>query len=261
MADEQRKAVNGHPILSLDNVWASYDGGMPILQGASLSIAPGRLVALLGGNGAGKSTTLKAIAGLLHLHSGSIRLQDEEITGLRPHQIVTRGVAFAVQGKDVFPSMTVEENLLLGAFSRKDAQAIRDDLDEMYEMFPVLRTRREQAAAYLSGGERQMLVLARGLMVRPSLLLVDEPSAALAPKIVEEVMQTLKKLKERGLTILLVEQNVSAALEIADEFLVLRGGVVVASGDIADRDSFEMIKKMYYGVVMGEATDDKLHLA
>jgi branched-chain amino acid transport system ATP-binding protein len=241
------------PIVDLSGVWASYDGIMPILQGVNLSVKKGQIVSLLGGNGAGKSTTLKAIAGLVKVTSGSIRVAGEEISKLRPHRIVRKGVAFAVQGKDVFPSMTVEENLYLGAFSRSDTAVVRLDAERFYAMFPSLHARRHEPAAYLSGGERQMLVMARALMANPKVLLIDEPSAALAPKVIDEVMRTIANLKNQGITILLVEQNVSAALEIADHFFILREGRVVSEGDASKSGSFEEIKKEYFGVVMGEA--------
>jgi branched-chain amino acid transport system ATP-binding protein len=240
-------------ILTLQGVRASYDGVVAVLKGVDLSIPQGSIVALLGGNGAGKSTVLKAIAGLVPVSSGSVRLMGDDIQGLRPHWIVMRGIAFAVQGKDVFPSMSVEENLLLGAFSRHDRAEIRIDCERMYAMFPVLKRRSKEPAAILSGGERQMLVIARGLMARPKLLLVDEPSAALAPRIVDEVMAILLDLKRQGLSIMLVEQNVNAALDIADRFFVLRDGKVVIDGDASDRGRFDEIKKTYYGVVMGDA--------
>jgi branched-chain amino acid transport system ATP-binding protein len=224
-----------------------------VLKGVDFSLREHTIVALLGGNGAGKSTVLKTIAGLVPVSRGSVRFMDEDITGLRPHRIVRRGIAYAVQGKDVFPSMSVEENLFLGAFSRHDNAEIRVDGDRMYDMFPVLRKRRAEPAAILSGGERQMLVIARGLMARPRVLLVDEPSAALAPRMVDEVMEVLSSLKKQGLSIVLVEQNVTAALDIADHFFVLHDGKVAVDGDASDRQRFEEIKKMYYGVVMGDS--------
>jgi branched-chain amino acid transport system ATP-binding protein len=248
-------------VLQLDDVWASYDGVMPILQGVNLSLQKGKIFALLGGNGAGKSTTLKAVAGLLKVTSGRIMFGGDDISKLRPHQIVSRGIAFAVQGKDVFPSMSVDENLRLGAFSRSDKAAINEDADQLYDQFPSLKKRRDQPAAILSGGERQMLVMARGLMARPQVFLIDEPSAALAPKVVDEVMQAISDLRAKGLSILLVEQNVNAALDIADHFFVLREGRVVADGDASQRGRFEEIKKIYFGVVMGDAPTAGMPLA
>lgn len=244
------------PMLTMSGVWAAYDRAVPVLRGVDLAVASGEIVALLGGNGAGKSTALKAIAGLVPVGAGRIQLAGEDIAGLAPHRIVARGIAFAVQGKEVFPSMSVEENLLLGAFSRRDGEAVKADIEKTYATFPVLSNRRGQAAALLSGGERQILVIARALLARPRLLLVDEPSAALAPRLIDEVMGILTTLREQGLSILLVEQNVTAALEIADRFFVLREGRVVLDGVSADRDHFEEIKRTYYGVVMGDSPND-----
>jgi len=213
-------------VLAVREVAAGY-GKLRVLDGLSLTVPRGGLVALLGGNGTGKSTALRAIAGLLAPTAGTIELEGVRIDGLPAHEVVRRGLCLVPQGKDVFPRLTVEENLLMGGFiHRRDRRALARELERIHATFPILERRRRQPAGTLSGGEQQMLAIGRGLMSRPQLLMLDEPSAALAPRVVDEISQVIQELHRQGLTILLVEQNVGMALAIAEYAYVLRDGRV-----------------------------------
>ncbi len=213
-------------MLAVREVAAGY-GKLRVLDGLSLTVPRGGLVALLGGNGTGKSTALRAIAGLLAPTAGAIEFEGVRIDGLPAHEVVRRGLCLVPQGKDVFPRLTVEENLLMGGFiHRRDRQALARELERIHATFPILERRRRQPAGTLSGGEQQMLAIGRGLMSRPQLLMLDEPSAALAPRVVDEISQVIQELHRQGLTILLVEQNVGMALAIAEYAYVLRDGRV-----------------------------------
>lgn len=234
-------------MLEISAVETGY-GKVKILRGINLNVPAGSIVALLGGNGTGKSTLLKAISGLLPTWNGQIKFEGEAINGLLPNRIVQRGLVQVTQGKDSFPAMTVEENLQLGAFSRSDKPGIAEDLDKVYSYFPVLKERRRQLAATLSGGEVQMLVLGRGLMARPKLMMLDEPSAALAPRIVLEIFSNINRIsRDDGITILLVEQNVRMALLLAEYGYVIRDGVIHLEGKSTDLISDDNVRLAYLG--------------
>lgn len=233
-------------LLAVRNLGVNY-GAVQALENVDLHVMPGEVVALLGANGAGKSTTLRAISGLLRPRAGEIRLAGQPITGLNPTEIVTRGVAHVPEGRRVFGSMTVLENLRLGASVRQDQDAIRDDLNRMMTLFPILGERRTQAAGTLSGGEQQMLALARALMARPRVLLLDEPSLGVAPLVVRAIFGTLRELKAQGVSMLLVEQNARAALGLADRAYVLRTGNVALSGTAAELQGSEEVVQAYLG--------------
>lgn len=216
-------------MLEINEISVSH-GGIPALHQVSFQISQGELVALVGANGAGKSTTLKAIAGALHPVSGSINFESSDITRKTTPEIVQLGITYVPEGRLIFGPLTVEENLRLGAFIVKSRAAVEERLEYVFYLFPVLKERRTQRAGTLSGGEQQMLAIGRGLMARPKLLMLDEPSLGLMPKLVEEVFATITQLKEEGFTVLLVEQNVREALELADRGYVLQTGRTVAAG-------------------------------
>ncbi|WP_420594221.1 ABC transporter ATP-binding protein [Deinococcus sp.] len=234
------------PLLALNDLHVSY-GAVQALRGVSLHLHAGEVVALLGANGAGKSTTLRAISGLIKAASGQIVLEGAPLTGLNPTDIVARGVAHCPEGRRVFGGMSVMENLRLGASVRSDTDGIRQDTERMLGLFPILAERRGQAAGTLSGGEQQMLALARALMARPRLLLLDEPSLGVAPLIVKDIFNTLRELRETGVTILLVEQNARAALGLADRAYVLRTGSVALSGSAANLSASDEVAQAYLG--------------
>jgi branched-chain amino acid transport system ATP-binding protein len=216
-------------VLALDDVHARY-GAISALRGVTIEVADGELVALIGANGAGKTTTLATIAGVLPPSHGRITFRGESIAGLAPEAIVRRGIAMVPEDREIFPALTVEQNLRLGAFVRHDREEYRRDLDQFAELFPILRERRNQAAGTLSGGEQQQLAIARALMSHPRLLMLDEPSLGLAPRLVGQVFELIARLHAEGTTILLVEQNVSQSLRIADRAYVIRMGRVEAGG-------------------------------
>ena len=216
-------------MLKLEDVHARY-GAIVALRGVSIEIGEGELVALLGANGAGKSTLLSTIAGVLRPHRGKIEFRGESLVGLVPEAIVRRGLAMVPENREIFPALTVGENLRLGAYIRKDREEYLADLERMFALFPILQERFDQRAGTLSGGEQQQLAIARALMSHPDLLMLDEPSLGLAPKILEQVFALIQHLHESGVTILLVEQNVALSLAIADRAYVLNMGAVQASG-------------------------------
>jgi branched-chain amino acid transport system ATP-binding protein len=216
-------------VLALHDVHARY-GAISALRGVTIEVAAGELVALIGANGAGKTTTLATIAGVLTPTRGRIVFCGEPIAGLAPEAIVRRGIAMVPEDREIFPALTVEQNLRLGAFIRRDREEYRRDLESMAELFPILRERRDQSAGTLSGGEQQQLAIARALMSDPKLLMLDEPSLGLAPKLVGQVFELISRLHEDGTTILLVEQNVSQTLRIADRAYVIQMGRVEAGG-------------------------------
>lgn len=216
-------------MLVLDNVHVRY-GAIAALRGVSLHVEEGEIVALIGVNGAGKSTTLMSITGVLQPTKGMIFFKDEPIVGCPPEDIVRKGIALVPEGRRIFPSLTVNENLRLGASIRSDRAEIQRDLDEMCQRFPVLHDRLGQAAGTLSGGEQQQLAIARGLMSRPALLMLDEPSLGLAPQLVDEIFQLVAQLHKTGVTILLVEQNVERTLQIADRVYLLNTGEIEFEG-------------------------------
>lgn len=216
-------------LLHVENLLVRY-GTIEAVRGISFTLELGQIVTLLGANGAGKSTTLLALSGLLNISAGSIQFDGKELRGRAPHQIVELGLVQVAEGREILATLTVRENLLLGAYRRRDQSGIDSDLVKMLELFPRLHDRLAGAAGNLSGGEQQMLAIARALMARPRLLLLDEPSMGLAPLLVQEIFRTLKQLHQSGLSILLVEQNVRQALKIAEYAYVMENGSIVLSG-------------------------------
>ncbi len=234
-------------MLKVDNLEVRYDA-ITAVNGISLEVRKGEVVVLLGANGAGKSSTLLAIAGALKAASGRIILNGEDITATAPERIVRKGIAMVPETRDVFPDLTVTENLRLGAFVRRnDRQGYNDDLARMMELFPILKDRGDQAAGTLSGGEQQQLVIARALMSRPQLLLLDEPSLGLAPKIVERIFELIDQMRAMDITILLVEQNAARSLQLADRAYVLSLGRIAASGPAAEIFETTDMKAIYLG--------------
>ncbi|NBX90849.1 MAG: ABC transporter ATP-binding protein [Betaproteobacteria bacterium] len=232
-------------MLRVENLRSGY-GKVDVLHGISLNVERSECVALVGANGAGKTTTLKCICGINPIRSGSITFEGEPIHGLPGHLIVRRGITMCPEGRQVFSEMTVLENLEMGAHSRVDDSQTKD-LDEMFELFPVLRQRAKQSAGTLSGGEQEMLAIARALMARPKLCIFDEPSLGLAPKIVEEVEQTLARIKAMGTTILLVEQNAAMALRLSDRAYVFEAGEIVLHGTGQELQNHPEVSKAYLG--------------
>jgi len=233
-------------VLHVDNLQVRY-GAIAALHDVSLRVEEGELVALLGLNGAGKTTTLSAIAGILKPVSGSIMFRNKSLIGRSPEAILRLGIAVVPEGRDIFPSLTVEENLRLGAFSRRNRSEYRSDLKETFELFPILEERFHQMGGTLSGGEQQQLAIARSLMAHPKLLMLDEPSLGLAPTLVDQIFTLIPTLRSRGVTILLVEQNVDRTLEIADRVYLLNTGRVELEGSPEQFKSQEAIKDVYLG--------------
>lgn len=244
-------------MLTVKDLIAGY-GKLRILNGMSLQVKAGSLTAVLGGNGCGKSTTLKAITGLIHPTGGEITFDGESMMNVKPQDVVKKGIAYVTQGKDVFPSLTIEENLLLGAYSIKDKTRIKNNIEQVLDYFPRLKVRFHNPSGVLSGGEQQMLSIGRGLMSNPRFLILDEPSAALSPKISDEIYAFIKQIHQSGVTILLVEQNVKKALEISDYAYILSEGRVVFE-DITERlRTHKDIKSFYLGEFYNkEETNDK----
>ncbi|MDQ3829993.1 MAG: ABC transporter ATP-binding protein [Candidatus Tectomicrobia bacterium] len=226
----------------------SYYGNIHALMGLSLRVGQGEIVTLIGANGAGKSTTIRTVTGLLRPRHGQITLEGERIERLLPHLIVQRGVAQAPEGRRIFPRLTVEENLEMGAYTRTDVSAVRSDLDRVLQLFPRLKERASQQGGTLSGGEQQMLAIGRALMARPRLLLLDEPSMGLAPTMVEVIFQTIREINRQGTTILLVEQNALMALEVAHRGYVLQTGRTVLHDSADNLLKNEMVRKVYLGI-------------
>jgi branched-chain amino acid transport system ATP-binding protein len=222
-------------------------GGIHALKGVSLRVEAGEIVTLIGANGAGKSTTLRTASGLKKPTSGQVLIDGEDITGTSAQERVKRGLSQVPEGRRVFAQMTVLENLELGSFLRRDRAAMAEDLDAVFQRFPVLETRRKQAAGTLSGGEQQMLAMGRAMMARPRILLLDEPSMGLAPLLVNEIFDIIAKINESGTTILLVEQNANKALQVADRAYVMETGRIVLSGDAGELARTEDIKRVYLG--------------
>ncbi|HEY0398596.1 MAG TPA: ABC transporter ATP-binding protein [Acidimicrobiia bacterium] len=232
-------------LLELRDVHVRY-GKIEALKGVSLAVEEGEIVTLIGGNGAGKTTTLKTISGLRPVAAGTIRLGGESIVGIPPHRLVALGVAHAPEGRGIFPGMTVRENLEMGGYGRRGAD-LRPDLERALDLFPRLRERIKQFAGTLSGGEQQMLAIGRALMARPNLLLLDEPSMGLAPKLVSQVFDTITEINRQGTTILLVEQNAAQALQRAHRAYVIETGRVVIEGRAAELQASEAVRKAYLG--------------
>jgi branched-chain amino acid transport system ATP-binding protein len=234
-------------LLEIENIH-SYYGHIHALKGISLTVEEAEIVTLIGGNGAGKSTTLKSISGLLKPKQGTIRLSNEDLEHFKPHEIVTKGVVQVPEGRRVFGRLTVTENLEMGAFTRSDKKEIASSVERVFTLFPRLRERRTQLAGTLSGGEQQMLAIGRALMANPKVLLLDEPSMGLAPVLVDSIFDTIRELNNSGTTILLVEQNARMALQIANRGYVLQTGEIVLEGSAESLRNDEMVQKAYLGI-------------
>ena len=233
-------------LLEVDQIQVSY-GKIAALNAVSLCIEPGEIVAIIGANGAGKTTLINTISGILQPQKGSIKFKDELISGLPAWKIARKRVIQIPEGRKVFPKLTVLENMELGAFPEKDGSKVKSDLENMYNLFPVLRERKNQSAGTLSGGEQQMLAIARGLMAKPELLMFDEPSMGLSPVLVEKVFQIIREINKQGITILLVEQNAKKSLQIAGRAYVLETGSIILPGSADKLLGNDRIKKAYLG--------------
>ena len=237
----------GAPLLEVRNLESFY-GPIMAIRGVSLSVEEGQIVTVLGANGAGKSTLLKTISGIMDPEKGSVSFDGVEIQGEEPHRIVSRGIVHVPEGREVFPLLSVDENLSLGAYTRKDRSAIERDREMVFEYFPILAERRHQEAGTLSGGQQQMLAIGRGLMLRPRIMLLDEPSLGLSPLLVQEIFAILGRLnREEGVTMMLVEQNARIALELAHVGYVMEIGRIVMNGDADRLMQSEDIKAFYLG--------------
>jgi branched-chain amino acid transport system ATP-binding protein len=234
------------PWFSLQNLMVSY-GAAPVLKGISLEVEAGTIVTLIGANGAGKSTALRTISGLVSPAAGEILFDGKKIHGLSPQEIVRSGIAHVPEGRRVFPYMTVYENLKMGAFRRKDKKEIRTDLEKIFGHFPILQKRQNQRAGSLSGGEQQMLAIGRALMSQPRLLLLDEPSMGLAPIVVQELSRIIAEINQRNVGIIIVEQNARMALRLAHQAYVLETGTIVLKGRASDLLHDEHVRKAYLG--------------
>ncbi|MBV9753200.1 MAG: ABC transporter ATP-binding protein [Hyphomicrobiales bacterium] len=233
-------------LLEVDGIHVFYDN-IEALKGVSFTVDTKQIVTLVGANGAGKTTTLRAISGILHPRGGEIRLDGESLGGVAPHEIAALGLMQVPEGRRIFARLTVEENLAMGAFRRRDRQAVAEDKERMFSLFPRLRERHKQVAGTLSGGEQQMVATARALMGRPRVLLMDEPSMGLSPVMVENVFETIRTINGQGVTILLVEQNALLALSIADYAYVMESGRIVLTGRGKDLLDDEKVQRAYLG--------------
>ncbi|VAW31568.1 Branched-chain amino acid transport ATP-binding protein LivF (TC 3.A.1.4.1) [hydrothermal vent metagenome] len=235
------------PLLEVNDVHAYY-GNIHALKGVSLTVEEGEIVTLIGGNGAGKTTTLRTISGLMNPRSGNVHFDGETIADLPAHQWVSKGIAMVPEGRGVFAKLTVEENLEMGAFHRNDKNGIKADIEKSYQMFPRLGERRSQLAGTLSGGEQQMLAVTRALMIKPRLLLMDEPSMGLAPVLVDVIFEAIQTINQEGMTILLVEQNAHMALQIANRGYVLQTGEIVLTDQADALQKDPTVQKAYLGI-------------
>ena len=233
-------------LLEVDNVSVYYDS-IQALKGVSLEVEAGELVTIVGSNGAGKTTTMMTISGILRPRQGAVRYRGQDITRLPPHEIVRQGISHCPEGRQIFTRLTVAENLVLGAYNRQDREGITSDLEWVHSLFPILAERRGQSAGTLSGGEQQMLAMARALMSRPKMLLLDEPSLGLAPLLVDRIFEVIGQLREQGVTVLLVEQNAYQALRIADRAYVLETGHIKLAGPARELATNDEVKKAYLG--------------
>jgi branched-chain amino acid transport system ATP-binding protein len=233
-------------LLELDNV-KTYYGNIRALKGISIEVDEGEIVCLIGGNGAGKSTTLMTISGVLTPIEGDVLYRDKPITAMRPDNIVQMGICQVPEGRMIFPLLTVLENLDLGAYLRTDKDGIKEDMERVFQLFPVLRERRKQHGGTLSGGEQQMLAIGRALMARPTLLLLDEPSLGLAPILVDAIFETIRQINDQGTTILLVEQNAQIALQFSRRGYVIETGEIALADTSAELLNNEDVKKAYLG--------------
>jgi len=237
----------GEPILEIDNIKVRYSG-LPVLHGVSLHVDPGETVCAVGANGAGKSTLLRAVMGSQHAFEGSILFMGQEIQRLRTEEIVRMGIVYVPEERMLFQPLSVEENIMLGAYILNDKKEVQKNLEFVYNLFPRLRERRDQAASTLSGGEQQMVAIGRGMVSRPKLLMLDEPSLGLAPLLVDEVFDTVKQLKQEGISILLVEQKVREAMDLADRGYILQTGRVTGEGKGKELLENDMIRKAILGI-------------
>uniref|UniRef100_A0A7C5VLU2 ABC transporter ATP-binding protein n=1 Tax=Fervidobacterium thailandense TaxID=1008305 RepID=A0A7C5VLU2_9BACT len=234
-------------ILEIEGLHVYY-GAIHAIKGISFKVEPGKIVTLIGANGAGKTTTLSTIAGLIKPRRGKIIYNGQEIQGLPPHAINRMGICLVPEGRRIFPNLTVMENLMMGAYNRKDKNGVKQDLEWVFSLFPRLAERKNQLGGTLSGGEQQMLAISRGLMSRPKVMMMDEPSLGLAPILVEEVFEIIKKINKEGVTILLVEQNAVGALKISDYGYVLETGNITLEGHSKELLANEQVKKAYLGL-------------
>ena len=233
-------------MLTIKDLHVHY-GGIHALRGIDLEIAEGQIISLIGANGAGKSTTLKSIMGLVNKTSGTIEWNGKDITNMATRHVVKEGIVLCPEGRRVFPDLTVEENLRIGAYLRNDKEGIQKDKEWVYELFPRMKEREWQLAGTLSGGEQQRLAVGRALMSKPKLLMLDEPSLGLAPLVIKDIFSIIKQIKEAGVNVLLIEQNAKAALEISDYAYVMETGIITMSGKGKDLMNDERVKKAYLG--------------
>jgi len=234
------------PLLKVDNLHIAY-GAVKALHGISLAVEPGEILTLIGCNGAGKTTTLRGISGMVRPRQGTVEFDGQSIVGVPPHQLVRRGLVHVPEGRGIFANLTVEENLDLGAFTRTDTAGIAADRERALTLFPRVRERLRQLAGTLSGGEQQMLAIARALLARPKLLLLDEPSLGLAPQLVQTIFAIIREINSQGVTILLVEQNANMALHVAHRAVVLETGAVRMAGPAAELAASDEVRKAYLG--------------
>lgn len=234
-------------VLKVEQIHCGYDG-VPVIHGVSLEVNSGELVAIVGANGAGKSTTMKTIAGLMHPTKGQVLFKGEDISHMPAHDTIRKGISYVPEGRRLFSKLTIRENLELGAFIQNDRKQIDERMEEVFELFPKLRDRQTQIAETMSGGEQQMVAIARGLMSRPELLLLDELSLGLMPSLVEKVMEAVVKINQTGVTVLLVEQMVQEALEIANRGYVIQTGRIVQQGTARELLDSEEVRKAYMGM-------------
>jgi branched-chain amino acid transport system ATP-binding protein len=241
-----RNGSNPEPLLAVRGLTAGFDAG-PVLFGIDLEVAPAELIALVGANGAGKSTLLGVLSGLVRSTSGTVSISGDDVTNARPEALVRKGVAHVPQGRRLFGTMSVEKNLLLGAYLRRDRE-IRDDLGKVLDQFPALKDKLPREAGTLSGGEQQMVAIGRGLMARPKLLMVDELSLGLAPKVVDHLIEVIQQINREGTALILVEQDVLVALDAANRAYVLENGRVVLTGKAADVKEDPGVRRAYLGL-------------
>jgi branched-chain amino acid transport system ATP-binding protein len=241
-----RRGDGAPPMLALEDLHVSY-GNIAAVKGLNLNVYEGEIVTLIGSNGAGKSTTLRTISGLLRPRNGTVQFEGRKINGLHGHQVVKRGICHSPEGRRIFPRMTVSENLDLGAFLRNDTDGIAEDRQRVLDLFPVLGERLSQKAGTLSGGEQQMLAVGRALLGKPKLLLLDEPSMGLAPVLVDLIFHTIQEIRDQGVTVLLVEQNALAALEVADYAYVLESGILTLQGPAEHLLENDSLTRAYLG--------------
>jgi branched-chain amino acid transport system ATP-binding protein len=240
-------------MLSVQSISACYHANVPVLKSVSIDLAPHEVLAVLGGNGAGKSTFLRVLSGLLPASSGRVLLEGVDITHAAPDRRVQMGIVQVPEGRQMLPGMSVNENLMLGGYvRRKDPAGLRQSMEEVFQLFPILKERRQQLAGSLSGGQQQMIAIARALMARPRVLLCDEPSFGVAPLVVKEIFAVLATLRQQGIPILLVEQNAKKALELADRGVLLRNGEVVFSGSAEDLIRSDAVNSAYLGKARAE---------